>query len=144
MGMVAGALLWSWAGTGFAQIFSVTQGSGVLSASIPDNSAVGIANELTVSGATGAINAVQVQLNVTSRGSGPMFNGDLYATLSHSSGMSVLLNRVGKRSDSAIGYADNGFNITLSDSGASDVHTYRVTLTGNNFTPISLADPAQP
>lgn len=111
---------------------------------IPDNSAVGITHQQEVSGVPGTIAALQVQLTISSRGTGPMFNGDLFATLSHSSGYSVLLNRVGRRTDSAVGYGDNGFDVTLADSATADIHSYRVSLSGNELLPISNTDPATP
>jgi hypothetical protein len=105
---------------------------------------VGVTHQQVVSGVPGTIAALQVQLTVSSRDAGPMFNGDLVATLSHDSGYVVLLNRVGRRPDSAVGYGDNGFNLTLTDTAAADVHTYRVSLGGSDFVPISSADPAVP
>jgi subtilisin-like proprotein convertase family protein len=81
------------------------------------------------------IGSVTVDLNISGRDAGGsgMFNGDLYVTLVHSSGFSVLLNRVGRDDTSLYGYADQfGFNIKISDSAAlGDVHVYRVTLSGN-------------
>jgi MYXO-CTERM domain-containing protein len=97
-----------------------------------------------VSGVPGVIGSLQVQLTLSPRGPEPMFNGDLFITLSHESGYSVLLNRVGRREGSATGYADNGFTFTLADTAAADVHTYRQTVTGNELTPISSATPAAP
>ena len=44
------------------------------------------------------------------------FNGDIYCYLTHSSGHTVLLNRVGRRTSSDLGYADGGFNLTFDDS----------------------------
>ncbi len=112
---------------------------------IPDNSFVGVSHEPTVStGGSGLLQSVKVSLTISSRGPEPMFNGDLYVTLRHGSGYSVLLNRVGRRADSSVGYADNGFQVTLADGAASDIHTYRVTLGGSDFVPISNADPATP
>jgi MYXO-CTERM domain-containing protein len=111
---------------------------------VPDNSAVGAVHAPVVSGVPGVIGALQVQLTLSPRGPEPMFNGDLFVTLSHESGYAVLLNRVGRREGSAAGYADNGFTVTLADTAAADVHTYRQTVTGNELTPISTATPAAP
>lgn len=137
-------LLAGWTMAASAQLFDVTHGSGTLSVEIPDNSSVGVAHEQEVSGLVGALDFVEVDLRITSRGSGPMFNGDLYVTLTHDSGHSVLLNRVGRRASSSSGYADNGFDIRLSDAAAADVHTYRVTISGNELIPISNLSPAAP
>ena len=46
-------------------------------------------------------------------------------TLSHGSGFSVLLNRVGSTAGNPYGYSDSGLSVTLSDSAANDIHTYR-------------------
>jgi len=54
------------------------------------------------------------------------WNGDLYAYLSHGDSLVVLLNRVGRVSDSTspFGYNDGGLKITLGASG-TDIHDYR-------------------
>lgn len=59
------------------------------------------------------------------------YNGDLYAYLTHGSSTLVLLNRVGVAngtSDTQLfdnGYSGSGFNnITVSDSGAGNIHNY--------------------
>lgn len=122
----------------------ITRAFSNLLLAIPDNSAVGAVHAPVVSGVPGTIAALQVQLTLSPRGAEPMFNGDLFVTLSHESGYAVLLNRVGRREGSATGYADNGFSFTLSDAAAADVHTYRQTVTGNELTPISSATPAAP
>lgn len=111
---------------------------------IPDNTAVGVTHAPVVSGVPGVIQSLQVNLTISARTAEPMFNGDLFVTLSHGSGFSVLLNRVGRRDGSTLGYGDNGFSLTLADSAAADLHTYRATVTGNELTPISTADPAAP
>ena len=112
---------------------------------IPDHSAVGVVHEPTVSTLAYPIQSLAVDLKISSREAGaPMFNGDLFVTLRHESGYSVLLNRVGRRAESSLGYADNGFNITLDDGAAADVHTYRTTVMGSDVLPISSSDPASP
>ncbi len=111
---------------------------------IPDNSSVGVAHAPVVSGVPGVIQSLQVQVNLSPAGASPMFNGDIFATLSHSSGYSVLLNRAGRRDGSTTGYGDNGFNLTFSMAATADIHSYRTTVSGNELTPISAADPALP
>ncbi len=68
------------------------------------------------------------------------FNGDLYCYLTHGSGHTVLLNRVGRRSSSSLGYGDSGFDVKFDDAATNgDVHAYRLTLNGSNTSPISGA-----
>jgi hypothetical protein len=53
------------------------------------------------------------------------WNGDLYAYLvNSSSGFSVLLDRVGTPGQT-FGYSDTGFLVTLSTSGANNIHSYQ-------------------
>jgi len=85
---------------------------------IPDGNPSGLASSLTLSGSGGPISSVTVSLNISGG-----YNGDLYAYLAGPVGQfAVLLNRVGESSGNALGYANAGFNITLSDTG-SDIHT---------------------
>lgn len=76
----------------------------------------------------------KVEVEVTISGG---YNGDLYMTLGHDSGFSVLLNRVGRNASSGLnsfGYSDSGFShVTFSDDAANgDVHVYRATLSGSS------------
>lgn len=108
--------------------------------SVPDNSAVGTSQALFVTGITDAIQSIQVQLALQSHSGDTMFNGDLYVTLVHNGTQVVLLNREGRRAGFSAGYGDAGFNITLSDTAAADLHSYRVTLTGSDLTPLAAGD----
>jgi subtilisin-like proprotein convertase family protein len=112
--------------------------------SIPDNSAVGTVQSLNVDGITAVIKTLEVQLNIQSHGGGTMYNGDLYLTLVHNGTSAVLLNRVGRRDGFSAGYADAGFNVTLSDSAVADIHSYRVTLNGSDFAPLASGDTPGP
>jgi len=60
------------------------------------------------------------------------FNGDLYCYVTHGSGYSVLLNRVGRRAADPFGYDDPGLEVTFDDAAGSDVHVYRLPLTGDH------------
>lgn len=120
-----------------AQLFS---GSAFPNASIPDNSAVGLVSEQTVSGFTGGIAQVTVQLSISAAGSDPMFNGDLYVALTYNSQQTVLINRPGRRTGSTLGYGDSGFDVTLSDSATADIHDYRLTLNGSHSLPLSSTE----
>ncbi|MFM1770323.1 MAG: hypothetical protein RJA22_2852 [Verrucomicrobiota bacterium] len=102
-----------------------------VNATIPDANPNGVASTRIVSTPIGELTDLNVRLNI----SGGM-NGDLYAYLVHDSGISVLLNRVGRSVADPIGYADAGLNILLDDQAAADVHTYRFTLYGNETTPL--------
>jgi subtilisin-like proprotein convertase family protein len=108
---------------------------------IPDGSNTGTFDSQSISSAISQIGNLTVTLDITGTGAGGsgMFNGDIYATLVHNSGFSVLLNRTGRSSTSDLGYSDQfGFNITLADAGGQgDVHVYRTILFGNETTGIN-------
>ncbi len=118
------------AGAGHAATYTFNSGF-ANGGAIPDGNLAGWSDTRSISdwSAGSQITALTVSLNVSGG-----FNGDLYCYLSHGSGFSVLLNRVGVSSGNAFGYGDTGFNITLSDSGAFNVHSYQAnggTLNGN-------------
>lgn len=89
---------------------------------IPDANPAGISSTITVSGA--AINTVR-DVNVTLNLSGG-YNGDLYGYLLGPDGtMAILLNRIGRTSDTgAASFGNSGTSmiITLDDSASTDVH----------------------
>ena len=94
-----------------------------VNANIPDGSAAGWSGTATASGYLPSISAISVTLNISGG-----YNGDLYAYLSYGGVLVPLLNRVGVGtggSRSAFGYSDAGMNITLSDSGANNIHFYQ-------------------
>lgn len=118
-----------------AQVLESYQFSGV-NLNVPDADEAGVSDTRVITSGIGSIGDLNVTLNIAGRGGGG-FNGDLYVTLTHESGYSVLLNRPGRRDGSAYGYGDNGFNITLDDQAANgDVHQYRLKLNGSHTTPI--------
>ena len=88
---------------------------------IPDGNTAGWQDTRTISDITpdDTIVDVNVRLNISGG-----YNGDLYGYLVHSTGFAVLLNRSGRTSSDAFGYADAGFNITLDGSAATDIHSY--------------------
>ena len=95
---------------------------------IPDNNFSGLASTKTFSSPITALTDLNVFLNISGT-----YNGDLYAYLTYQSGFSVLLNRVGRRTGSSLGYGDDGINVTLDDEGANgDIHVYRLTLNGSH------------
>lgn len=100
---------------------------------IPNNDATGITNVINVAGGAANITKVRVKLTILPYSvptPSSMWNGDLYAYLEHSTGRTVLLNRVGRTSVSTVGYSDDGFDVKLDDAAANgDIHLYR-TVTG--------------
>ena len=88
---------------------------------VPDNNLSGWSDTRTVGDIpTGTFTSLSVTLNLSGG-----WNGDLYAYLVHSSGFSVLLDRVGTSVSgvSAYGYGDAGMNVTLAATGTS-IHQY--------------------
>ena len=101
--------------------------------SIPDDSPLGLSDPRDVSTPFTMILKVSISLTISGD-----FNGDLYVQVTHGSGFSVLLNRLGRTALNEFGYGDAGMDITLSDhAAAGDVHVYRTTLFGNENTPVA-------
>src|SRR6266404_5752668 len=98
---------------------------------VPDDVASGLASSKIVSTPIAYISNVKATLKLSGT-----WNGDMYCYLVHSSGRTVLLNRVGRRAASSLGYGDEGFDVTFDDA-ANDIHTYRVQVTGNQSVPIT-------
>lgn len=91
--------------------------------SVPDANYSGLMLATNLSGMNGYITGLTVTLDISSG-----YNGDLYAYLTGpNGGFAVLLNRVGVTNGNAHGYSDAGFNITLSDSAANNIHYYQLT-----------------
>src|SRR5688572_10580263 len=89
-----------YSGVGWSQLFTFTENQ-----SIPDG-AQGITLNQPVSGGPTEIADLNVYLDITGD-----FNGDLFVTLTHDSGYSVLLNRVGKTASNSFGYPDPGMDV---------------------------------
>lgn len=87
---------------------------------VPDGNLTGVSSVQSIASSGTTILSLNVSLQIAGD-----YNGDLYLQLRHGSGFSVLLNRPGRASGNSFGYDDSGFNITLSDSAAHDVHNYR-------------------
>ena len=89
---------------------------------IPDGEPTGFVNAQTISSAPGqTIADLNVSLTISGTGLGG-FNGDLYVSLEHESGYSVLLNRPGKRTGTPQGYSDSGLNVTFDENATRDIH----------------------
>ena len=100
---------------------------------IPDGDLSGLTSSINLSGLSGPIGAVRLDLNISGT-----YNGDLYAYLVHDGGFSVLLNRVGRTGNNDLGYGDGGINVTFADGAANgDIHNYRSSLFGNASTALS-------
>jgi subtilisin-like proprotein convertase family protein len=106
---------------------------------IPDNDPTGVADTRVLS-MPGVNDILSLQVSIDIGGG---FNGDYYAYLRHGdSGFAVLLNRPGLAAASPYGYADRGFNITLSDTAPnSDVHLYQTVMNPNGGTLTGLWQP---
>jgi subtilisin-like proprotein convertase family protein len=92
---------------------------------IPDGTLGGVSSQITVGGSLPILSDIAVTLDVSGG-----YNGDFYAYLSYNHVLVPLLNRMGVGSSpsttSAFGYADSGFHVVLSDSGAyGDIHLYQ-------------------
>jgi subtilisin-like proprotein convertase family protein len=101
---------------------------------IPDASFTGVSDTRILSTAIQSVTNLQVRLKISGT-----YNGDLFCYLTHGSGYSVLLNRVGRTASSAFGYDDDGLDVTFEDGPTNDVHGYRVTLSGNPNTPLGTS-----
>jgi subtilisin-like proprotein convertase family protein len=110
---------------------------------IPDANSSGVGDTRVLPAAPGPILDINVTLKIRPRNGSQVYNGDLYAALSHESGYAVLLNRVGRRSGSSLGYGDNGLDVGFDDEAANgDVHQYRLTLGGSHSTALASGPPA--
>jgi len=86
---------------------------------VPDNNPVGVADTRNVIFDPAAvITGLEVRLNLTGG-----WNGDLYASLVHDSGFTVLLNRPGNTLLNPGGSGSSGMNVTFSAAAATDIHT---------------------
>jgi len=101
------------------------------SQAIPDNNASGVAFSFNLSVPEPLV-ITNVTVDLTIAGG---WNGDLYAYLSHGSGFSVLLNRIGSTSGNPGGSGVSGMNIGLSDSYLTDIHTALNSPLTGNFAP---------
>ena len=105
-----------------ATVYTTNWNSGFVNGTIvPDNNFSGWSDTRTVSAIpAGTFTSLTVDLQLSGG-----WNGDLYAYLVHSSGFSVLLDRVGTGVSgvSAFGYGDAGMNVNLAATGTS-IHQY--------------------
>ena len=104
-----------------ATLYTTNWNSGFANSGVvPDNNFSGWSDTRTVGAIpAGTFTSLSVDLQLSGG-----WNGDLYAYLVHSSGFSVLLDRVGTGfAPGALGYGDAGMNVNLAAGGTS-IHQY--------------------
>ena len=102
-------------------------------AMVPDADASGLANVQTVSTPITNLTGLKVAFKVSGT-----WNGDLYCFLAQGTNYSVLLNRPGRTDASNLGYNDLGLDLIFDDAATnSDIHVYRLQITGSQGTPLS-------
>jgi hypothetical protein len=103
-----------------ASLYTTNWNSGFANSGVvPDNNFSGWSDTRTVGAIpAGTFTSLSVALQLTGG-----WNGDLYAYLVHSSGFSVLLDRVGAPDVGPFGYGDAGMNVNLAATGSS-IHGY--------------------
>ncbi len=121
-----------WAATPLLQAQTIETYTFTTNRLVPDGNAAGLSDVRNINSAIGTITSLSVSFKLTGE-----FNGDLYVYLRHTSGYAVLLNRPGKTSGNAVGYADSGFNVTFQDGAAHDVHLYQNITTPTAGSPLT-------
>lgn len=117
---------------GQAQLFSVTQSG--LNLVVPDGNPFGVSHTATVDVGKSGLHIEDLAVSLDLSGG---WAGDLYVQLTHDSGFSVLLNRVGRTATDSFGYGESSISIRLEDTpGLADVHLYRTALGGPPSTPV--------
>jgi len=121
----------AWSLTAAAQPITTTTNF-MVDAMVPDGDMSGMASVQTIS--TPITNLTDLKVSLKLSGT---WNGDLYCFLTHGTGHSVLLNRVGRCSASDLGYNDAGLDVTFDDAATNgDIHVYRLQLSSSQGTPI--------
>ncbi|PYJ04944.1 MAG: PEP-CTERM sorting domain-containing protein [Verrucomicrobia bacterium] len=115
---------WCFSLSAHAGVYSSSFSSGFVNGGvIPDGNPTGWSDTRTIGPISDHyITDVSVKLNISGG-----YNGDLYGYLSHAGVLIPLVNRVGVTGTGggdAFGYANTGFDVTLSDSGTFDIHFY--------------------
>jgi subtilisin-like proprotein convertase family protein len=125
------------AGGASAAVFTASDNTG---GSIPDGSSAGLARSLSINAPGQSIVSVEISVNLSAFGGGPAYLGDLYLYLTNGSEISVLANRPGRTTLSPFGYDDDqSMNVSFSQTAASDLHGYRLPVTGSHT--IALSGP---
>ena len=104
----------------------------IVNAIVPDGDASGLASVQTIASPITSVTGLKVALQLSGT-----WNGDLYCFLAHSTGRSVLLNRLGRSTAGDLGYNDLGLDVTFDDAATNgDIHVYRLQLGGSPGTPL--------
>lgn len=100
---------------------------------VPDGSLSGLSRSLVLNVPGETI----VSMTVTLQVGGTPFLGDLYVYLTDGTTLVTLINRPGRDAGRLDGYDDTQpLDVIFSDFAASDFHTYRLALTGNESIPL--------
>jgi hypothetical protein len=126
MKRIISILVLGWAMAGHAALI-INQ---TVNEALPDGNGDNVALDVNLSGFSGAIASLKVNLDINGT-----FNGDLYAMLSHGGQTVILLNRPGVSTTDTVGYGDPGLNVTFVD-GAPNIHTYE-SVTGALTVPLT-------
>jgi len=107
---------------------------------IPDTGLTAIFSQATSGSQIETLTSVRVGLHLTGTTSGEGWAGDLYVALNRDLGSqsAVLLNQVGATAGNPAGHAYDGWNMTLRDDAAADIHG--VELVGGVLTGTYQAD----
>jgi hypothetical protein len=107
---------------GFALVAEVHTFSG-LDVLVPDGNSSGVAETRLVSSPLTSLSSLSVSLSFTGADLDGMASGDLFVSLVHDTGFSVLLNRIGRTAMEPGGYLGTGLDVTLADMAPNgDVH----------------------
>ncbi len=121
-------LLLALAGSAQADYFQTFNTGGV---TVPDGNLSGWSDTRVLNGVSGSVSNVSVTLNLTGS-----WNGDLYAYLVHDSGFAILLNRVGRTTDTPLGFGTAGMNVTLNDNALlGNIHSVSAPGSGGIYLP---------
>jgi hypothetical protein len=97
---------------------------------IPDGSEAGVFSQINVGGMNPSLWDITVTLNLSGG-----YNGDLFAYLSYDGKLVPLLDRIGVSGNTPLGAAGAGMNVTLSDTGANNIHTAGDGVLGGTWRP---------
>lgn len=135
--ILAGILAVMAAGAAQATLYTYTWSSGFAGGGlVPDGNVAGWSDTRSIIAANAnQITDVNVRLNISGG-----YNGDLYGYLVHSSGFSVLLNRIGRTDSDPFGNSGGGMNVTLDDDTGGDIHMAGYGVVSGTYNPDARTD----